>query len=140
MRSQTIYYSLFWSANSKTRKAPGKHDGHHYQKYLSDTWAQIPFRHKRYFSVLRRGSLIAPMCQRASDWFQSLSRTQSLNSFEAWLGVLNYFIQQCHVKATGFKRILYKTYKTCKAFQRLGTGFWAYYRERKWNTRYKAKS
>lgn len=63
MHSQTISYSLFWLANSKTRKASGKHDGHHYQKDLSDTWAEIPFRHKRYFSVLRHGSLIAPMHQ-----------------------------------------------------------------------------
>lgn len=58
MHSQIISYSLFWPADSKTRKA----SGHHYQKDLSDTWAEIPFRHKRYFSVLRCGSLIAPTC------------------------------------------------------------------------------
>lgn len=60
MHSQIISYSLFWPANSKTRKAAGKLDGHHYQKDLSDTWSEIPFRHKRYFIVLRGRSLIAP--------------------------------------------------------------------------------
>lgn len=50
----------FLADNSKTRTALGKHDGHHYQKDLSDTWPETPFRHKRYFSVLRCRSLIAP--------------------------------------------------------------------------------
>lgn len=43
MYSCTVYYSLFWPANNKIRKAPGKLDGPHFRKYLSDIWAEIPF-------------------------------------------------------------------------------------------------
>lgn len=43
MYSHIVYFSLFWTANNKIRKVPGKLDGPHFQKYLSDIWAEIPF-------------------------------------------------------------------------------------------------
>lgn len=38
------YYSLFWPANNKNGEVPGQLDDPHFQKDLSDVWAEIPFR------------------------------------------------------------------------------------------------